>query len=309
MALSFDQPPGEKFGIYVAARDQLEKNKQLTLGSYRGDDFAIGTYRRDRPGLGLTVPTPLIDAYLAVVQLRPGGWCDMHRDAYHDGGGELRKGSLSIFDLRQLWVADLQHPFHSFSFVVPRAMLDALADDMGRRKIGSLRCPVSSEVQDRAILNMARAMYPALDKPQSVSALALTHVFAAACVHLARQYGGLNTASLDSISRLSACQVRRVKEMMADDLGADPTLDDLAGEFGVSSYRFAKAFRMSTGMRPYEWLTERRIASAMNLLSFTSHTKESIATFCGFVDPLHFSDVFVRRVGVAPERWRSIRRQ
>jgi AraC family transcriptional regulator len=142
-----------------------------------------------------------------------------------------------------------------------------------------------------------------------VSALALTHVFAAACVHLARQYGGLNTASLDSMSRLSACQIRRVKEMMADDLGADPTLDDLAGEFGMSSYRFAKAFRMSTGMRPYEWLTERRIASAMNLLSFTSHTKESIATFCGFVDPLHFSDVFVRRVGVAPERWRSIRRQ
>jgi AraC-like DNA-binding protein len=309
VALSLDRPPEEKFGIYVAAEHELERNQQLTLGSYRGNEFAIGTHRRDRPGLGLTVPTPLIEAYLVVVQLRPGGWCDMHRDAGYDGGGELRRGSVSIFDLRQLWVAELQHPFHSFSFVIPRAMFDALADDLGRRKIGELRCPVSSEVQDRALLNLARAMYPALVKPQKMSALTLTELFEVACVHLARDYGGLDIASLSSTPGLVACQMRRVKEMMADNLHADPTLDDLGRELDMSACRFAKAFRISTGMRPHEWLTERRLASAMNLLASTTRSNRSIAAFCGFGDASHLNDAFVSRVGVAPERWRSIRRQ
>jgi AraC family transcriptional regulator len=307
--LPFNDTPAGPASLHFAARNQFDKSDQLLLGARQGTDFAIATHRRDRPGLGPTVPTPVGAAYLVVVQLRPGGRCDILCDARHEARGELRTGGISIMDLRHLWVADLQHPFHSFSFVVPQSMLDELTDDLGQPRISSLQCSLSEGKEDQVMLSLARALYPALEQPGQASALASTHLFEAANVHLAQHYGGLEADSIGSISGLAAWQERRAKEMLGDNLRGDPTLDQLSRECGLPSFRFAKAFERSVGAPPHQWLMQRRIDSAKNLLACTAQSSEAIARFCGFSDASYFRRAFTRSVSVSPDRWRSSRRQ
>jgi AraC family transcriptional regulator len=233
----------------------------------------------------------------------------MHRDARHESGGELSIGQLAIFDLRHLWVAELQHSFHTFSFVIPQVMFDELTEDVGQPQIRSLQCSITSGIEDPVILNLARALYPALEKkPAPTSILALTHLFEAATVHLAQHYGGLKAQALESISGLDAWQVRRAKEMLSDGFLGGLTSTGLSEQFDLTSFRFAIAFKKSVGVPPHRWLMERRINSAKNLLACTGQSTESIAKFCGFVDVPQFDLAFVRSVGATPDHWRRDRR-
>jgi AraC family transcriptional regulator len=293
--------------LYFAEPDQFETYEQLSLGCRQGYDFAIATHRRDRTGLGPTAPTPVGPSYLVIVQLRAGGRCDLFRDARHEGRVELRPGSLTIMDLRHLWVADLQEGFHSFSFVVPQSMLDELTYDLHQSPITSLRCPISAEKEDQVILGLARALYPALENPKETSALAATHLFEAAHVHLAQHYGGVDPESLDSISGLSARQKRHVTEMLRDNLRGDPTMDELSRVCDLPSYRFARAFERSVGVAPHVWLMVRRIESAKNLLACTAQSEEAIAKFCGFATTPHFERTFEKLVGLTPGGFRCTR--
>ncbi len=308
MEMLFDPTPEGPTSLHFAPRNQFEKAAQLVLGTRQGRDFSIATHKRDRPGLGLTIPTPVGAAYLVVVQLRPGGSCEVHRDACHVTTGELRTGTLCIMDLRHLWVADLKYPFHTISFVIPQSMLDELTDDLGHPRIRMLECPLSAEREDWIMLNLAKALYPVLETPHASSALATTHLFEAATAHLAQVYGGVAPHAFDSISGLAAWQIRRAKEMLGDDLNTDPTLGDVSAECGLPSFRFAKAFKASLGIPPHRWLMNRRIDSAKNLLAWTAQSRESIARFCGFADLAHFDGVFRRLVGTPPDRWRNDRR-
>jgi AraC family transcriptional regulator len=211
-------------------------------------------------------------------------------------------------DLRHLWVADLQQPFHSFSFVVPQSMLDELTDDLDQPRITSLQCSLSEGKEDQVMLGLARALYPALERPGQASALAITHLFEAANVHLAQQYGGLKAGATGRVSGLAAWQERRAKEMLGDNLTGNPTLDQLSRECGLPSFRFASAFQKSVGAPPHQWLMRRRIESAKNLLACTAESSEAIARFCGFSDTTHFKRAFARSVSVSPDRWRNSRR-
>ncbi len=188
-------------------------------------------------------------------------------------------------------------------------MLDELTEDLGQPRIQTLECTVSAEKEDWIMLNLARALYPVLEKPHESSALATAHLFEAATAHLAQYYGGVKPDAFDSISGLTAWQIRRAKEMLADNLYTNPTLDEVSAECGLPSFRFVKAFKASLGTPPHRWLMDRRIDSAKNLLAWTTQSRESIARFCGFADLADFDRAFRRSVGSPPDRWRNERRQ
>jgi AraC family transcriptional regulator len=293
---------------YYGARNQFDEIAQLILGSRRGANFTISTHRRDTPGLGMTLPTPVVAGYVAIIQLRPGGTYDMLCDAKHNTRAELRTGTTKVLDLRNLWVADLQKPFHSFSFVIPQSMLDELTEDLGCNRIEVFHCRPTDNVQDPVMLNLARALYPAFGQGDALNALASAHLFQAACVHLAQSYGGLKAEPVRLQSGLARWQERRVKELMGDRLQSNVTLDELSDACGVSQFRLARAFRNSVGITPHRWLLERRIESAKGLLACTAQDIEQIAKFCGFTNRVKFARTFEKHTGLTPENWRNQRR-
>jgi AraC family transcriptional regulator len=77
----------------------------------------------------------------------------------------------------------------------------------------------------------------------------------------------------------------------------------------LSSGYFARAFKRSTGVPPYQWLTKMRGERVKELLKDPRCELADIALLCGFVDQSHLTRVFSRSEGYGPGRWRRLHRR
>lgn len=106
---------------------------------------------------------------------------------------------------------------------------------------------------------------------------------------------------------LAPWQVRRVTNYLHDRLPLRVDLEELAGVAGLSLAHFSRAFRLSTGLAPYQWQLDMRIKRAQELMVTTTDTLEDIAESCGFADNAHFARTFRRFAGCSPSAWRRSR--
>jgi AraC family transcriptional regulator len=107
---------------------------------------------------------------------------------------------------------------------------------------------------------------------------------------------------------LAAWQLQRARDYINVNLAHDPSIAEIAHECGLSSSYFARAFKRSTGVPPYKWLTKMRVERAKELLKDPRCELADIAQLCGFVDQSHFTRVFSRSEGYSPGRWRRLHR-
>ncbi len=70
---------------------------------------------------------------------------------------------------------------------------------------------------------------------------------------------------------------------------------------------FKREFRAQLGVPPGQWLRERRLAHAAQLLRTTDRPVTEIAFDCGFEDASHFTKAFRRRFGQSPSALRTRR--
>lgn len=87
---------------------------------------------------------------------------------------------------------------------------------------------------------------------------------------------------------------------------SDPlTLGELAARASMSVRTFNRRFREETGLTPMQWLTQRRVDRARELLESTDHTVDRVATEAGFGTAASLRAHFVAGVGVSPATYRS----
>jgi AraC family transcriptional regulator len=99
--------------------------------------------------------------------------------------------------------------------------------------------------------------------------------------------------------------LRRAAERLRDDWRTPPSLAELAREAGVSPDHLTRRFRAAFGLRPGDFVRQRRVEQALRLMRETPDSLADIALACGFADQSHFGRVFKRLRGVSPERHRS----
>jgi AraC-like DNA-binding protein len=68
---------------------------------------------------------------------------------------------------------------------------------------------------------------------------------------------------------------------------------------------FAAQFRVATGLRPHEFLLQRRVEHAQSLLLNSRMPLVEIALEAGFKTQAHFTTVFARLAGDTPNVWRQ----
>ena len=103
---------------------------------------------------------------------------------------------------------------------------------------------------------------------------------------------------------LASWQLNRVTDYMRLRLPKQVELQELASLVGLSQWHFARAFKASTGLSPYQWQLDARLKQARHLLLATDQTIEEIAFATGFSDQIHFSRQFRSKVGMPPAAWR-----
>jgi AraC-like DNA-binding protein len=108
------------------------------------------------------------------------------------------------------------------------------------------------------------------------------------------------------VEALQKWRLRRVMKYIDDHVGHRVTLADMAAAAGLTSMHFAAQFRCATGMRPHDYLLQRRIGQACELLRNTRLRLVEVALSVGFQTQPHFTTVFKRIVGQTPVRWRRL---
>lgn len=83
------------------------------------------------------------------------------------------------------------------------------------------------------------------------------------------------------------------------------TLDSLADATHINKYYLAHTFTGYLGMSPINYLTQKRLSVAMELLTSTNHSIAEIASSTGFVSQSYFSQAFKKSVGMAPLQYRK----
>ena len=98
-------------------------------------------------------------------------------------------------------------------------------------------------------------------------------------------------------------RIRRVCDLIEDELGEDLALDTLAAEARMSSWHFLRVFRRETGATPHLYVLQRRLARARRLLE-AGEALAAVADATGFADQSHLTNRFRRTYGVTPAVFR-----
>jgi AraC family transcriptional regulator len=108
-----------------------------------------------------------------------------------------------------------------------------------------------------------------------------------------------------SVRSLQKWRLKRVLQYVDENLAGKITLQQLAAVAGLSRMHFAAQFRAAVGMRPHDYLLNRRIDRAQELLRRADVSLVDVALTVGFQTQAHFTTVFKRFVGDTPYQWRS----
>jgi AraC family transcriptional regulator len=106
------------------------------------------------------------------------------------------------------------------------------------------------------------------------------------------------------VQGLQKWRLKRVVEYVDASMSSKMTSRDLAAVAGLSRMHFASQFRAATGLRPHEFLLQRRIRRAAELMKDSTMPIMEIALTVGFQTQAHFTTVFKRFTGCTPRSWR-----
>jgi AraC family transcriptional regulator len=256
-----------------------------------------------------TVPTP--DLKLVVVLK---GQCEL---AAFAGGrarvAQRRVGSTGMTaggeGSRLRWISGgPDRSFESGHLYLPQPFILAAADHYRRTANASPDAPLTSlGFDDPALAAIVGAMVRAMhaSAPDLYAETAAQWL----AVHLLAQTSPWRQRITDGrhAGDLSDVRLVRVIDFTQGNLSRPLSLDELAGEAGISKFHFGRLFRRRTGETPLGYLTRLRLEAACRLLASTDLAIGHVAAACGYSQPSNFDAAFRRRYGRTPMQARLSR--
>uniref|UniRef100_B0T7L9 Transcriptional regulator, AraC family n=1 Tax=Caulobacter sp. (strain K31) TaxID=366602 RepID=B0T7L9_CAUSK len=267
-------------------------------------DVGVAEFQLPTPPVDLTPVAPRVDAVIVRLQLR-----DYPRQRYWEDGVaaavcDVAAGQTLFHDLRRGPRLLLDQPYHALHFHIPRAAFDAIAVECNAAPIGDLDHQPGVAFHDSTIANLAASVRSDTREGSQRSQLFADHLTLAVATHVASRYGGMAPMSRSVRGGLAPWQTRRAKEILSANLDGGVSLAEVARQCGLSIGHFSRAFRQSLGTTPHQWLVQRRLDAAKDLIRSCRMPLSTVALSCGFADQSHLTRVFTREVGASPAAWR-----
>jgi AraC family transcriptional regulator len=218
--------------------------------------------------------------------------------------GHLPRGSMRVNEPGLPTRGIFRGAYDVLHLHVPNAMIAEYADaECSQNRTTPLigDCPTVDPVIER----LARALTHA---EELGGAFGRSYADGISLAITAQLFGGSGEGGSNDrprVSGLSKWRLKRATEYMAANLEEPISLADIAAAAGLSRMHFAAQFRAATGMRPHEYLIQRRIERAQELLLASRKPLVEIALDVGFKTQAHFTTVFARLVGETPNVWRQ----
>ena len=103
--------------------------------------------------------------------------------------------------------------------------------------------------------------------------------------------------------------VTEAEQMMTDDLRKRYTIEELSARFGISASAFKKYFSAVYGKPVSQYMREKRMEKAKELLETTDESIGEIALASGYEHQGKFGSVFRDSCGVSPLEYRRLNRK
>jgi AraC family transcriptional regulator len=267
-------------------------------------ELAVTECRDDDPVPGLCDSLPSEDAYLVSLKLRDYPGCECWERGRFVTKKDVRVGATYLYDLKRDPRYVIDKPFHSLFFYLPRSALDGMAGQTGAPRISELAYQPGIGHDDAVVRHIGAPLLEGLRRPDETNQLFIDHMMLALTAHVAQTYGGLQRVAEPARGGLAPWQVKRACEKLESDLRGKFPLEQIAADFDLSVGHFSRAFRVSTGLPPHQWLLRQRVNTAKQLMSVRDLALSEIAISAGFANQSHFTRVFSSVVGVSPAAWR-----
>lgn len=180
--------------------------------------------------------------------------------------------------------------------IIARAAADALHADR-------IELIGAEEVEDPLINHLGLALLAEAQSGGAGGAFYAETLGYTLAIHLLRHYSTV-PAQPTFTGGLSGSRLRRVREFINEHLDRDLTLAEMAAVAGLSPYHFARAFKRSTGRTPQQYMIERRIERAKQLLAKSELPIVEISASTGFKNQSHFTTTFRRLTAMTPKAYR-----
>lgn len=100
-------------------------------------------------------------------------------------------------------------------------------------------------------------------------------------------------------------RLRQIEELIEARLDQKLTVQELAAALGLSAGFFARAFAAALGQAPHDYVIDRRVARARDLLNNKAFKLDQVALACGFSSHAHMTATLRSRLGVTPGQLRA----
>ena len=161
--------------------------------------------------------------------------------------------------------------------------------------------------KDLLVQQLSLAFLAEAEKQETASRLYSESISHTLMFHLIKNYSTANLQEKNFAGGLSGNKLRRVTDFINDNLEQDLTLTEIAQIAGLSHFHFARAFRKTMGITPQQYITNRRIEKAKELLAESNLPIVEVGFQTGFKNQSHFTTLFRKFTSLTPKIWREVK--
>ena len=100
-------------------------------------------------------------------------------------------------------------------------------------------------------------------------------------------------------------QLEQVQGFMLENIDQNLSLDVLAATANMSKFHFSNRYKTLTGYSPVKHFLNMKMEHACYLLDSSDLSVKAIASQLGYEDPLYFSRIFSKTIGMSPRSYRA----
>lgn len=119
-------------------------------------------------------------------------------------------------------------------------------------------------------------------------------------IHILRYSGFAKTSKMSESRKYNLESLKNSMDYIDSHLETDLDLDSLAETAGMSRSYFCTVFKRYNGIKPWDYITIKRIDKALRILAFSKEKKLNIAFDCGFNNTANFYRAFKKITGKTP---------
>ena len=223
------------------------------------------------------------------------------KDVYTRGSG----GNICVTPAGQPIAARWDKPLDSLMMSLDPEMVSRTAAENGLSS--NIEFVEIYQRKDPLVQSLGLSLLEHADAETPGSRLYTDSLIQTLTLHLLTNYTTVKSRISEAIGGLSGYKLRRVKDFIEDHLEEDLSLNEIAAVAELSPFHFSRAFRRSTGKTPQQYLMQRRMERAKELLAFPDLPIVEVSLRAGFKNQSHFSSLFRKYTNLTPKLWRELK--